>query len=109
MQADMVLEKELKVDLKATRRDWNPQAARKKLFFINGWGLGSRSPQSSPIHFLQQSHTYSNKATPPNSTTSHRPSIFKPPHPMKHQRSLVVLGFVVAQELRVMWCLRAVC
>jgi hypothetical protein len=34
MQIDIVLEKELRVlylDLKATRRDWHPQAARKKL------------------------------------------------------------------------------
>jgi hypothetical protein len=30
-------------------------------------------------HFLQQGHTYSNKATPPNSATSHGASIFKPP------------------------------
>jgi hypothetical protein len=29
-------------------------------------------------HFLQQGHTYSNKATPPNSATPW-PSIFKPP------------------------------
>lgn len=35
-----------------------------------------RRPQSPPSqwHFLQTGHTHSNNATPPNSTTPHRPS-----------------------------------
>ena len=39
-------------------------------------------PQSSPpvTHLLQQGHTLSNKATPPDRATSHGPSICKPPH-----------------------------
>jgi hypothetical protein len=36
-------------------------------------------PTPTMMNFLQQGHTHSNKATPPNSATSHRPSIFKPP------------------------------
>jgi hypothetical protein len=35
-------------------------------------------PTFTVTHFPQQGCTYSNKATPPNSDTSHGPSIFKP-------------------------------
>ena len=35
----------------------------------------SPNPASTVTHFLQQSHTHSNKATSPNSATSYRPSI----------------------------------
>ena len=48
----------LHLDSKATRRDCLFQAVRRKLF--------SRSTPTE-THFLQQSHTYSNKAIPPNS------------------------------------------
>jgi hypothetical protein len=45
--------------LKANRRRLTPQAVgRRVLLFI-----------PTVIHFLQHNHTYSNKVTPPNSTT----------------------------------------
>jgi hypothetical protein len=37
-------------------------------------------PTLTGMYVLYQGHTYYTKATPPNSTTSHRPSIFKPSH-----------------------------
>jgi hypothetical protein len=64
----MVLGLELRVlylDPKATRREW---------LFHTRWTLSNRSPQSPPTHW----HTSSNKATPPNCSTFHGPSIFKP-------------------------------
>jgi hypothetical protein len=36
-------------------------------------------PSYLVTYFLQQAHTHSNKATPPNSAVSHEPSTFKPP------------------------------
>jgi hypothetical protein len=66
-QADMVLEKELRV------LDFDLTAARR--LFHTGQNLSTRSPQSPPT----QRCTSSNKATPPNSTTFYGPSIFKPP------------------------------
>jgi hypothetical protein len=63
MQADMMLEKELRVlhlDLKSTRKYW-----------LLPWAeLNHRTSEPTPkvTHFLQQGHTYSNKNTPPNST-----------------------------------------
>jgi hypothetical protein len=65
----------------------DPKAARKRLSSAGSQErdlllIGQRlSPQNPPLQwpFLEQGHTHSNKATPPNSVTSHRPSIFKPP------------------------------
>jgi len=37
-------------------------------------------PIPTVMNFLQQGHAHSGKATPPNSATSHGPSVFKPPH-----------------------------
>jgi hypothetical protein len=56
-----MVQEELRVQhfvLKANRR-WHHQAAKRKL----------SKPICSLIHFLQQGHAYSNKATPPNSST----------------------------------------
>ena len=36
-------------------------------------------PTPTVTHFLQQGHTYSNKAIPPNSAIPHGQSIVKPP------------------------------
>jgi hypothetical protein len=69
MQADMVLEKELKglhLDPKAARRLSLPYWMK----------LEPRSLKADPTHRL----TSSNKATPPNSATSHGQSLLKPPH-----------------------------
>ena len=36
------------------------------------WAFEASKPTPSPVtHFLQQSHTYSNKTTPLNSSTTH--------------------------------------
>ena len=62
IQADMVLEKELRIlhlDLKAARKKTVFQASRR----------GVSNPTPTMTHFLQQGHTYSNEATPPNSAT----------------------------------------
>ena len=52
--------------------------------FHTGQSLHTKSPQIPPtqrlIHFLQQGHTYFNKAAPPNKATSHGPKLFKLPH-----------------------------
>jgi hypothetical protein len=58
------------------------------------WALGALKaclhsdtlPPTRP-HLLLQGHTYSNKATPPNSTTSRGPSIFKPPQGVSRKES----------------------
>jgi hypothetical protein len=55
----------LHLDLKATRRLLLPHWAE----------LEPSKPAYTMTHFLQQGHTYSNKATPPNSVTSYGPSI----------------------------------
>lgn len=54
------------------------------MVFLHWMELGHRTSKSTSIvtHFLQEHHTYSDKATPPTSVTSHWPSIFKPPQPM---------------------------
>jgi hypothetical protein len=78
----MVLEKELRVlhlDSKATSGDWYPQSARRKLSPcpLPKWvdpEHRRRPPKPTP-----QSHTSSNKATPPDTTTPYGSSIFKPP------------------------------
>jgi hypothetical protein len=64
MQADMVLERELK--LLNHRRETEPFG-----LVLSFWDL-----KTHPLvtHFLQQSHTYSNKATPLNSATPYGPS-----------------------------------
>jgi hypothetical protein len=62
-------------------------------------------------YFLQQGYTFSNKATPPNSTTSGGPSTFKPPQfPMwahnlgllkeRASKSLADIGATEADNLR---------
>jgi hypothetical protein len=46
--------------------------------FHTGWSLSiydTSKPTSIVSHFLQQGHSYSNKATPPNSATLYEPSI----------------------------------
>ena len=65
MQADMVLEKELRV-----LASWSHK--QEEGLCLTGHGLSiykSSKPASTVTHFLQQDHTYSNKATPPNSAT----------------------------------------
>ena len=81
MQAYLVLEKELRI------LHLGPEAARKRLSHT-GVEPEHRRPQSP--HFLQQGHTSSNNATPPNSVTPHGqvlrhtnlwgPNLFRPPH-----------------------------
>ena len=70
MQADMVLEKELRV------RYLGLQAAEGAVYYT-GVTRTQETSKPAPIvtHFLQQGHTYSNKTTPPNSTPPYRPSI----------------------------------
>ena len=74
----MVLEKELRVLYLVPRQSGE----------VNSSKLGG-APKPTPtvIHFLQQDHTYSNKATPPNSATPHGLSIFKSP-----QRTIVIIS-----------------
>lgn len=61
-------------------------------------GLKHRTskPTSPVTHFLQQSHTYSNKATPPDNVTSHGPHIFKPPRHFSYSFPLFETGTYVA-------------
>ena len=61
----MVLEQDLRV------LHLDPQADR-RLTLPHLVGLEHRTSKPTPIvmHFLQQGHTYSSKATPPNSVTS---------------------------------------
>jgi hypothetical protein len=68
MQANMVLEKELRV-LQATGRELACASETSK-------------PTSTVTHFLQQDHTCSNKGLPPNSDIPYgpRPFQFKPSH-----------------------------
>jgi hypothetical protein len=72
IQTDMVLEKDVRVrhlDLLQPEEDW-----------LSPRQLGRVSkPIPTVTDFLQQGHTYSQKATHPNSTTPYAPSIFKPP------------------------------
>ena len=67
LQVDIVLEEpELCMSIqRQTRGVFLLQAARRRV------------PKSilRVTHFLQQGHSYSNKDTPPNSVTSHRPNI----------------------------------
>jgi hypothetical protein len=68
IHTDMVLEEPriLHLDLKVARGRQYP-----------GWSLSINKiskPTCRVMYFLQQSHTYSNKATPPNSTTPSGPS-----------------------------------
>jgi hypothetical protein len=53
------------------------QTFRRRVSFT--LGRASR-PTPTMMHFLQQGHTYSNKATTPNSATFSGSSMFKPPH-----------------------------
>jgi hypothetical protein len=63
-------------------RDSLLQTARRRISSaLNGAWASTSKPTPKVMHFLQQGHTYSNKATPPNSAPSHGPEIFKPSHP----------------------------
>jgi hypothetical protein len=78
IQADIVQEKELRVfclDLKAARRELCSAGSS----FPPWVELKHRTSKPLVRNFLQQGHTYSNKAITPTSVTSHGPSIFKPP------------------------------
>jgi hypothetical protein len=79
----MVLEKEmgvLRLDPKAAEGDWGYTGHRLSIY--------KTSKPATMTHFFQQGHTFSNKATPPDSaipygTSIHmslwRPCLFKPP------------------------------
>jgi hypothetical protein len=58
MQTDMVLEEELSVF------HLNQKGAKRRASFYTGLGLSIGASKSTPTvtHFLQQGHTYSNKA-----------------------------------------------
>ena len=80
IQADMVLEKEVK----ALHLD--PKAARGNLSILH-WAELEQKPSKlayTGIHVLQPYHTYSNKTTHPGSDISHGPGIFKPPQHLIH-------------------------
>ena len=91
MQADMVLEKELRV------RYLGLQAAEGAVYYT-GVTRTQETSKPAPIvtHFLQQGHTYSNKTTPPNSAIPYGQAfkhlslwelyLFKPPHARLHRR-----------------------
>ena len=69
VQADTVLEEELSV------LNLDTQAARDCL---TGPGLciyEISNPASTVTHFLQPGHTYSNRATPPNSAPPYKPNV----------------------------------
>ena len=74
VQADSVLEEPrvLHLDVKAARIGPSSAGSQEENLSFTLGGAWVRS--------LQQGHTHSNKATPPNSATSHGPSIFKPSH-----------------------------
>jgi len=82
VQVDMVLGSVLYLNPKAAQRETcsHKQPGRASIFLI-GQSLNSRSPQSRPTQW----HTFSNKATPPTSGTSHGPSVFKPPQCIKRK------------------------
>jgi hypothetical protein len=83
IQANMMLEKELRalhLDLKAARR--------RSLLHLPKFEHRPSKPTPTVTHFLQQGHTYFNKTRPPNDTTSHGPSIFKPPQNLRSKRQL---------------------
>jgi hypothetical protein len=65
IQADMALEKEL--------RDLDAQVTEDCVILVR---LETSKPTSTVIHFLQQGHTNSNNATPPNSASPYGPSIY---------------------------------
>jgi hypothetical protein len=71
------------LDLKASRRRLSSASSQER-DTLSHWvkleHVDVSKPAYTVTHFLQQGHTYSNKDTPPNSATSHGPSIFKPPH-----------------------------
>jgi hypothetical protein len=76
---DMVLEKELRVlhlDPMEDRRGLS-SAGRMEGLFLPGQSLSTgkdiQGPPPTVTHFLQQDHTYSNKAIPSNSANSYGP------------------------------------
>ena len=74
LQVDMVLEKDLKIlhlDPKVSRRRLSSIDSQEKAFFyiVCNLNIGALKPTPTVTHFLQESHTYSNKVTPPNSAT----------------------------------------
>ena len=61
VQADMVLEMELRVLHLAGNRKWSETLGRILSIYE------ASKPTSTMTHFLQQNHTYSNMVTPPSS------------------------------------------
>ena len=89
VQADMIMEKELRVlnlDLKAARRLFCRQLGEGSLMHwvefeqmnLKTYPHSDTLPPTRP-HPFQQSFTHCNKATPPNNATSW-PRIYKPPY-----------------------------
>ena len=94
MQADTVLEKELRV------LHLDPQAAERRLCATPGTAWVYETSKSTPTvtYFLQQGNTYFNKAIPPNSAMPYGPSIqtslwgpflFTPPFGLPDGRTVV--------------------
>ena len=69
VQADMVLEKELRVLY------LNLQESLCATLGIAGVWETSKTTPPTVTYFLQRGHTYSNQATPPSNVTSYGPSI----------------------------------
>jgi hypothetical protein len=82
MKVNLVLEEPrvLHLDTKAAAGKWLQQVTNRRFSSILGRPEHRTSkPTPTVTPFLQQGHTHSNKATPPNSASSCGPSIFKPP------------------------------
>ena len=97
VQADLVLEEQRVLH-------FNQKAAGRRLSFPHWVKLEHWSPPGSTYtvaHFLQEGHTYSNKAIPPKSATFHGLSIFKPPQPPTIK--LLCCYFVALEEGEAMW------
>lgn len=78
MQADMVLE-------------LDPEAAGCELCHIwTSLSIGDFKAQSTEVCFLQQGHTYSNKATPPNHATSNGGHFLS-----NHQQLIIFLSYII--------------
>jgi hypothetical protein len=85
IQAEVVLEgpRVLHLDPKIIRKRLPLCRNQQECLFCPGWSFKAHPhrdvlPPTRP-HLLQQGYNHS-KAISPNSATSHRPSIFKPPH-----------------------------
>ena len=78
---------------------WSKSSQEEALFW-----LGTSKSTPTVTHFFQQGHTYSNKATPPNSAISHGSRIFKPPQYLrKHALSWAYLAFNASIFLKMLW------